>query len=115
MEKMVRRSDFRRVFDSGRQVVGAPAVVYTAPNGLACSRLGVVVSSRAGGAVARNRIRRRLREWARRSWERVRPGWDVILVGRRTAREMPFRELAEELERLFQAAELWRSKRDGEA
>lgn len=110
MRKIVRRNEFRRVFDVGKQVVGGPAVVYTAPNGLDLSRLGVVVSSRAGGAVARNRVRRRLREWARRAWSRVRPGYDVVLVGRRAAREMPYGRLADELERLFDALGLWREK-----
>lgn len=103
----MRREQFRRVFDCGIQVVGRPAVVYTVPNELEVSRLGIVVSSRIGRAAARNRVRRRLREWARRSWHRVRPGHDIVIVGRRATREMSYPGFAAEMARLFSALQLW--------
>lgn len=45
-------------------------------------RWGFSTGRRLGGAVVRNRIRRRLREGVRALQPRVRAGWDIMLVAR---------------------------------
>jgi ribonuclease P protein component len=63
-------------------------------------RVGFTVSKKAGGAVERNRIRRRLREVVRLSSpSRMRPGHDYVLIGRRAALGAPFGRIKEEFER----------------
>ena len=62
-------------------------------------RLGITVSRKVGGAVVRNRMKRRLRELARA----VLPtaglaGADHVLIGRADGIERPFGELRAELE-----------------
>ena len=50
-------------------------------------RLGIIVSKKVGGAVKRNRIRRLLKE----SYRLLLPGFqdmDVVVVGRKSAREL---------------------------
>lgn len=60
------RSAFRRVFRSGaRRRVGC-LTVLSAPGEPGLPRVGFVAGRRIGGAVARNRAKRRLREAARR-------------------------------------------------
>ena len=49
------------------------------------SRYGYTVSTKLGGAVVRNRVRRRLREIVRLNAPRMRPGFDVVLVARSRA------------------------------
>ena len=57
-------------------------------------RVGFTVSKKVGGAVERNRVRRRLREIVRLSDAGpLRPGSDYVLVGRRAALELPFDRL----------------------
>ena len=46
------------------------------------NRLGITVSTKVGNAVKRNRARRRLREVCRLNGERLRQGWDIVLVAR---------------------------------
>ncbi len=63
-------------------------------------RLGITVSKKVGGAVVRNRMKRRFRELARE----VLPaagiaGADHVLIGRGGGIERPFAELRAELER----------------
>ena len=68
------------------------------PNDTGHPRLGVVVPRYGSTAVARNRLRRRLREIARRS---VLPGLsalDLVVRPRPDAYRSPFEELAEDLE-----------------
>jgi ribonuclease P protein component len=56
-------------------------------------RIGLSVSRRVGGAVVRNRVRRRLRELIRRHWEGLPEGCEVVFhvypaIVRATAAEL---------------------------
>jgi ribonuclease P protein component len=63
-------------------------------------RVGFTVSKRAGGAVERNRIRRRLREVVRLTLPaRMLPGHDYVLIGRRAALDAPFDRIKDEFDR----------------
>jgi ribonuclease P protein component len=57
-----------------------------------------------GGAVVRNRLRRRLREAVRLSLHRLPETVDVVLHPRKSALALDFRQLAAEVERAFEAA-----------
>ncbi len=73
---------FRRIYSKGRSAVTPFLVLYCRPNGRDHNRLGVTVSTRLGGAVVRNRARRRLREVYRLAQPRMKQGYDIILVAR---------------------------------
>jgi ribonuclease P protein component len=60
-------------------------------------RLGLIVPKFQATAVARNRLRRRLREIWRRDLRPAARGWDVVLRARRNAYETEFAMLREEL------------------
>jgi ribonuclease P protein component len=63
-------------------------------------RVGFTVSRKVGTAVERNRVRRRLREMVRLApSDRMRPGYDYVLIGRRAAIGMPFDRLVKDLDR----------------
>jgi ribonuclease P protein component len=58
------------------------------------------VSRKVGGAVERNRVRRRLREVVRLSLpSRLQPGHDYVLIGRRAALKLPFERMLQEFDR----------------
>lgn len=58
-------------------------------------RLGVIASKRLGGAVERNRAKRRLREVFRRNQEMLPPACDVVLVARQKVLTLSYAEVAE--------------------
>jgi ribonuclease P protein component len=70
------------------------------------SRLGFVASRRSvGGAVQRNRARRRLREIVRRRWARIpHAGYWMMFVATRTALTAPHKALATEVEQILAQA-----------
>jgi len=64
--------------------------------------LGLTVTKKIGGAVVRNRARRRLREALRLMLPGpVRPGADYVVVARPPALSLPFARLQRELEAAF--------------
>lgn len=86
------RAEFQKVFREGRSLANPLAFVYFRPVP-GPSRLGVAVARRAGKAVARNRLRRRLREIVRLNAARFAPGWQVVIVARPRAASVGYREM----------------------
>lgn len=68
-------------------------------------RLGVTVSRRVGNAVVRNRVKRRIREWFRRSRAGMAPGLEVVVIARRGASELTLQETTKALENLVESLE----------
>lgn len=60
-------------------------------------RLGVTVSRRVGNAVARNHVKRRIREWFRNDWAKFDEPVDIVVIGRQAAAEMTGPEISSEL------------------
>jgi ribonuclease P protein component len=57
-----RRSEYQRVFDAGRRAHGRYMTIIAAPAEGPLTRLGIVASKKIGGAVARNRAKRLIRQ-----------------------------------------------------
>ena len=84
---------FRRMYSRGRSAVTPFLVLYCRPNGRDHDRLGVTVSTKLGGAVVRNRARRRLWEVYRLALPQLRQGYDIVLVARARAVDGDWRKL----------------------
>ena len=102
--------DFRRLYSKGKSAVCPVMVVYCRRNRLDHNRVGITVSTKLGGAVRRNRIRRRLREVYRLSMGRVAAGNDLVLVARSRAYDIPFPKLMAAYERCCRELGLWRAE-----
>ena len=97
------RADFARVFALRCSVADDVLVVYVAPNNLDASRIGLSVSKRIGNAVARNYVKRRIREAFRLNKSKVPTGLDIICVARAPARQ-PGSDVAHSLVTLVERA-----------
>ena len=65
----------------------------------AAMRVGLTVGKVLGGAVERNRIKRRMREAVRSSWPAENAPVDVVFHPRKSILQLPFGELRAEVER----------------
>ena len=92
--------EFRRLYQRGASAAGGSMVVYCRRNRLGRNRLGLTASVKIGGAVVRNRARRRLREVYRLASPRLSQGWDIILVARGRTLSAPWKELGDTFLRL---------------
>ena len=88
-----KNSDFHRLYAKGKSCVNRCLAVYCRRNGGAVNRMGYTVSAKLGGAVVRNRVRRRLREIARLNAPRLKTGWDLVVVARARAVGASYPEL----------------------
>ncbi len=86
-------SDFRRIFGKGKSAVTPYAVVYAMKSRGTPGRVGFSVSAKLGNAVSRNRMKRRLREVFRLSKDRLKPGYDLIIVARHKCLSVDFNTL----------------------
>ena len=99
--------EFRRMYAKGRSGVSSCLVVYCRKNRLGHNRLGVTVSKKLGHAVARNRVRRRIREIFRLSQNEMKQGYDIIVVGRTRAARADYWELKRAFEKTCKKLDLW--------
>jgi ribonuclease P protein component len=103
--------DFARVRQEGRTVAAnCLALGYarsprldgpSGPQPALPARVGFAVSKRVGGAVVRNRVKRRLRETVRRRLWALASGWDLVIIARPPAATATSAALAGELEHLL--------------
>jgi ribonuclease P protein component len=104
-ERRLRSSqDIVRALKQGRSWATPFLVLRSAANGLSMTRFGFVVSRRVGGAVVRNRVKRRLREAARRT--PVQEGWDLVFIAREPAASADYRSLEAAMGALLRRARL---------
>jgi len=100
--RVLRTAEFRKIYDNGVRL-STPlfaAFCLFRPDSETGPRLGLTVPRAVGGAVQRNRIKRRLREAFR--LHRARFGsWDIVLNPRRTVLDASFAEIERALEKVI--------------
>lgn len=93
METLKRARDFERVFRQGRTWNGPEFSLITFRRQRGGGRVGFCVSKKLGGAVLRNRLRRRLREVYRLHKEKLAARWDLVFLARGPAMTATFSQL----------------------
>jgi ribonuclease P protein component len=100
--RLLRHSDFERVYKQGRRHFAAHLTVFYLPRqqgeGL---RIGFTVGKMLGGAVERNRMKRRLRETVRLHWPGIPVPVDVVINPKKSVLKVEFSELGNEISRAF--------------
>jgi ribonuclease P protein component len=88
------REDFNRIYRHGRSFANSQFVVYWRKHSQTEQfRLGISASSKLGGAVVRNRIRRMVKEIVRHNANKLNEGTDLILIVRKPALSLPYIEM----------------------
>jgi ribonuclease P protein component len=98
MQRIKRRQDFVAAAKAASQ--GTPGFLLVAHfrGDEGAPRVGFTCTKKLGNAVARNRIRRRLKEAVRLSFDKVaKPSYDYILIGRSAAQTRGFEILQSDL------------------
>ena len=101
-DRILARADFQRCYRQGRRRSTGLLTLHRIESAAGRPRLGITATRKVGGAVVRQRLRRRVREIYRR-WPRRRelPDLDLVVHLRPAAARAPFAELRDELESLL--------------
>jgi ribonuclease P protein component len=87
-QRLLRRPEFERVYNTGTRVHGRFMTLFALRSGRADVRLGVAATRKIGTAVVRNRAKRLARELFRR--RKGAAGLDIVIVPRREMVDAPF-------------------------
>jgi ribonuclease P protein component len=101
--RLLRHADFERVYKQGRRHFSANITVFylrrAEGEGM---RVGFTVGRALGGAVDRNRMKRRLRESVRLCRPSPGPAVDVVINPKKSVRTVEFAVLLGEVKRAFE-------------
>lgn len=115
--RLLRHSDFERVYKQGRRHFSGSLTVFYLPRVVAETgspgsktpvsgvRVGFTVGRALGGAVDRNRMKRRLREAVRLSRPTQSPDVDVVINPKKLVLKIEFEALLNEVRRAFAVIE----------
>ena len=113
--RLTQRQDFLKVAASRRRWVAQGLILQVAespgPEPKTVFRLGFTASRKVGGAVERNRARRRLKAAAAAVMTvHAARGMDYVLVARAETVRRPYAGLLADLERALKGLRLWRQE-----
>jgi len=99
---LTKNYEFKKLYNKGKSAASKCVVVYCINNNRTENRIGITVSTKLGGAVQRNRIRRRLKEIYRINEYRLRIGYNIVLVARSRSKYAGWNELETSVLTLFE-------------
>jgi ribonuclease P protein component len=110
--RLTRSTNFERVRRFGKSYAHPLIVLIALPNQAENSRFGVAAGRSVGNAVRRNRAKRLLRHAVQQVLPVMKPGWDVVLIARRTMAEATFQQTVTALAALLGRAKLLQEVHD---
>ncbi|MFC5469420.1 ribonuclease P protein component [Cohnella suwonensis] len=105
--RLRKREDFNKVYRFGKSFANSQFVVYWRKRSdRANFRLGVSASSKLGNAVVRNRLRRMVKEIVRLNAPKLQDELDLVLIVRKPALSLPYKEMEGSVLHVFRKAGL---------
>jgi ribonuclease P protein component len=99
--RLLKHSDFEHVYKQGRRHFSSHMTVFYLRQAEGEARVGLTVGRVLGGAVQRNRIKRRLREAVRRRRSLLKGAVDVVINPKKSVLTVEFPVVLEEVSRAF--------------
>jgi ribonuclease P protein component len=111
--RLLRHADFQTVYKEGQKYFsGNVTIFYRRRNDASGPRIGFTVGKVLGGAVERNRIRRRMRAAVQRNLNELHLPLDVVMHPRKAVLNIDFDQLDAEIGQILKTIQKERGKRD---
>ncbi len=103
--RLLKHADFQRVYKTGRREFLPHMTVFWLGREEGGPRIGLGVGRALGGAVERNRIKRRMREAVRHNLARLTAPVDVVINPKKSAQTAEFKQLQDEVGRALETVQ----------
>lgn len=100
--RLLKHADFDRVYKQGRRHFSSHITVFYLRQAEGSARVGFTVGRVLGGAVDRNRIKRRLRDAVRQRRSLLPEAVDIVINPKKSVLRMKFAGLIDEVGRAFE-------------
>ncbi len=100
MLKIKASSEFKSIYENGRKYVFKDFVVFLRENSLNVLRFGFTVSKKVGGAVVRNKTKRRMNAAFSGVFSNTAIGCDLVFVARKPAAENHYQKIIQRFEHI---------------
>lgn len=108
--KIKKKHEFSFCFKHGKKVSTSDLICYSAPSKGVCVKVGFVVSKKIGGAVTRNRTKRRLSEAFFQTAADLKP-LSLVFIPNPEIKEKSFEEIKTQMRNIFKkGGMLWEIK-----
>ena len=92
-ESLKKNFQFRYVYNRGKSIANRYLVMYVIKNNKMSNRLGISVSKKVGKSVMRSRITRLIKESYRLKEEKIKKGYDIVIIARVNSNSATFQEI----------------------
>jgi len=113
LKRLKRNTDFQKVYRYRKSFSSRTTVIYVKPNGEKFNRIGFSISKKVGNSVTRNRIKRFYIEVLITEKEKIKKGYDIVLIARREAAEMDFYTACREIRKVLMKSGLLKGNNNG--
>lgn len=103
-QRIKKNKEFQQIFKRGKSFANRQFIVYVLKDEQTEFRLGLSVSKKVGNAVARNRIKRYIRQTFLELKDDLLPNADYIIIARPQAATLDFHETKKSLEHVLKIA-----------
>lgn len=105
-ETIKKDDDFRRVYKNSDSMANKLLIIYILDNRTEITRVGFTVSKKVGKSVVRSRVKRLMKESFRLNSQRIKRGYDIVLVARNGCSSATFKEIESALMHLLKKKKL---------
>lgn len=103
---------FKEVYEGGKSIAARDLVLYYLNiGGESQTKVGFSIGKKVGGAVVRNKIKRRLKSIVTNELKNIKKGYALVFIGRPVIATRSFPEVQESLVGLVRGAGIYRNKK----
>jgi ribonuclease P protein component len=104
--RLTKNFEYIKVYKAGRRLSSPFFTMYIKSNNLEVTRFGISVSKKVGNSVARNLIKRRVKEIFKSKLELIKKGYDIVIAARIPAKNADYWALDRDITSLLKRGRL---------
>ncbi len=110
-ERLKEAKKFSLLFREGKSIANNLLVLYYKPGPAKEREAGFTVGKKLGGAVTRNKFKRRMKESYRSLLDNVPPGFTVLFIARRGILKAKYSQIVAAEKELLKKAGIWKEEK----